>query len=128
MLDLFPIVGSLLQRSFDANRTRSALLAHEGTVHITSQFADMGWACGYRTRHAPFIKIQVASCTTVPAGNAQMLFSAARTLPSYGKMLLKGSPPDHLPPIPTILEVQSLIEEGWSQGWSHTAPCTRFDV
>lgn len=42
-----------------------------------------------------------------------MMFSALRHLDAYSSL---NEPSPNLPPIPTILELQNIIELAWSQG------------
>lgn len=91
---LLRVIQALLSRSQSAGRSQLALLASERVEHISGGWADIGWSCGYR--------------------NAQMLFSSLRHLEAYSHL---NDPSLDLPPIPTIKELQNIIEIAWNSGY-----------
>ncbi|ORY55163.1 peptidase family C78-domain-containing protein [Leucosporidium creatinivorum] len=92
---LVRVLHSLLSRSHAEGKTKVALLANESVEHIVQgNFREMTYACGYR--------------------NAQMMFSSLRHLDAYSSL---NDPSPNLPPIPTILELQNIIELAWNQGY-----------
>ncbi|GAA5850813.1 hypothetical protein JCM9279_003934 [Rhodotorula babjevae] len=86
-------------------RTKEAWLATTTTEHIPTRVKDWGWGCGYK--------------------NAQMLFSSLRHLPQYAELFSSttsaassssSAASPTLAPIPTIRELQEVIEQAWAAG------------
>ncbi|SGY90556.1 BQ5605_C039g11815 [Microbotryum silenes-dioicae] len=68
----------------------TTLLGDQHTQYIRGRGTDLVWSCGYR--------------------NTQMLFSSLRHLPEYNTSASGPSP------IPSILELQGVIEDAWKAG------------
>ncbi|SCZ96712.1 BZ3500_MvSof-1268-A1-R1_Chr4-1g06645 [Microbotryum saponariae] len=68
----------------------TTLVANQHTQHIRGRSMDLVWSCGYR--------------------NAQMLYSSLRHLPEYNSSASGPSP------VPSILELQGVIEDAWKAG------------
>ncbi|GAA6009831.1 hypothetical protein JCM11491_000831 [Sporobolomyces phaffii] len=108
---ILPILRQALAKSHASphGRTLVAYLATEHVEHIGTRLGDWGWGCGYK--------------------NLQMLISSARHLPQYRQLFatrtLIESPREveHDPsipagiPVPTILELQEIIQAAWSLGF-----------
>ncbi|GAA5936927.1 uncharacterized protein JCM15063_000101 [Sporobolomyces koalae] len=112
---LLPLLRRALNKSHDSahGRTVLAYLVSDHTQHVSTKLGDWGWGCGYK--------------------NLQMLFSSLRHLPQYRQHLARFvslvssssnrslvSPPSNRLeeiPIPTIPELQHLLEQAWAAGY-----------
>lgn len=72
--------------------------------------ADFGWGCGYRTH--PTMPRFVADQLV---GNMQMLLAVAKSMPAYERIFRTDDGGIKL--IPSIEELQILIESGWKEGF-----------
>ncbi|GAA5837453.1 hypothetical protein JCM3766R1_000447 [Sporobolomyces carnicolor] len=103
---LLPVIRDALSSSNRSShgKTLVAYLANDQVEHIGTKFGDWGWGCGYK--------------------NLQMILSSAIHLPQYAALSRQlasldgtdGSRTDEVP-IPTIPELQAIIESAWSQGF-----------
>ncbi|KAK4053317.1 hypothetical protein OIO90_003929 [Microbotryomycetes sp. JL221] len=108
---LIRVLERLLTKAHQEGRTKKAYLCSESVQHIGSKFLDMGWGCG---------QVDLSSCQRLSADmiigsyrNIQMFLSDVRHLSQYTTL---GSDSNTLP-IPSILELQQVIEQAWSEGY-----------
>ncbi|GAA5981902.1 hypothetical protein JCM5350_006559 [Sporobolomyces pararoseus] len=113
---LLPLIKRALSKSHTSphGKTLCAYLATDQVEHIGTKFGDWGWGCGYK--------------------NLQMILSSARRLPQYQQLFanlttvtsqappnsqksLESSNNEVLFPIPTISELQGIIQTAWSLGY-----------
>ncbi|GAA5879309.1 hypothetical protein JCM16303_003161 [Sporobolomyces ruberrimus] len=108
--DLIPFISRALKRSNESGygRTEEAYLTGREVEHVGTKFGDWGWGCGYK--------------------NLQMILSSCRHLPQYESLFQELTNSNHSAsssgvggagrfPLPTILEIQKIIEKAWSTGY-----------
>ncbi|GAA5971871.1 hypothetical protein JCM3765_004709 [Sporobolomyces pararoseus] len=116
---LIPLIKKALVKSHSSphGKTLCAYLTSDQVEHIGTKFGDWGWGCGYKN-----LQMVLSSARHLP--QYQQLFSALTNIASPTLPLRDQSDTESsnvgaevLFPIPTILELQGIIQTAWSLGY-----------